>query len=281
MMQQRLFLLGLLLCGGCFAADVRAETVFYAVGEQRTVTDAELVASLSRSRVVLVGEHHTDRRHHAVQEQVIRLLHRAELPIAVGLEMFRRQSQPFLDAWTAGKIPEEEFRKIYLKNWNFDWELYRDIFVFARDHRIPMIGLNVPPEITRQVARQGFSSLDEDQRGELSNVTCRVDKEYMEYIRRAFGAHAHGKLNFSYFCEAQLVWDSVMAVGALDYLRDNPDSTVILLAGTGHARKPGIPAQIRKRSSVPVTVILPEISGAIDAESVGIEETDYLARTVP
>jgi len=30
-----------------------------------------------------------------------------------------------------------------------------------------------------------------------------------------------------------------------------------------------------------VTVILPEISGAIDAESVGIEETDYLARTVP
>jgi hypothetical protein len=55
----------------------------------------------------------------------------------------------------------------------------------------------------------------------------------------------------------------------------------VLLAGTGHARKPGIPAQIRKRSDVPVAVILPETPGVIDAGTVGIEETDYLALQRP
>lgn len=260
------------------AGDVRAEASFFHVGEDRAVTEAELAQSLASHRVVLVGEHHTDRRHHAIQEQVIRLLHRSGRPVAVGLEMFRRESQPFLDAWVAGEIPEAEFEPIYLRNWNFDWELYRGIFLLARELDIPMIGLNVPPEITRQVARKGFASLDEQQRGKLANVTCRVDREYMEFIRRAFGAHAHGNLNFTYFCEAQLVWDSVMAVGTLDYLRDHPESTVVVLAGTGHARKPGIPAQIRKRSDVPLAVILPEIPGVVDADTIGIEETDYIAR---
>ncbi|MCK7512360.1 MAG: ChaN family lipoprotein [Desulfobacterales bacterium] len=39
------------------------------------------------------------------------------------------------------------------------------IFEYARAQRIPMIGLNVPREITRQVARGGFQSLTEAQRG--------------------------------------------------------------------------------------------------------------------
>ena len=139
-----------------------------------------------------------------------------------------------------------------------------------------MIGLNVPRDITRQVSRRGFNSLSEEQKGKLADVSCRVDKEYMDYIKKAFGGHGHGELNFTYFCEAQLVWDTAMAVHTLEYLKENPDAVVVLIAGTGHVQKGAIPRQISIRSEIPHTVILPRIDGMIDTQTVGIKDADYI-----
>ena len=84
------------------------------------------------------------------------------------------------------------------------------------------------------------------------------------------------QLNFIYFCEAQLVWDSAMAVYTLDYLKKNPNSIVVILTGTGHAQKGAVPRQIRARSGLPYAVILPEIPGSIDAETITSKDADYI-----
>ncbi len=196
--------------------------------------------------------------------------------MAIGLEMFRSDSQEALDHWVDGDIAEEKFRQIYYDNWNFPWSAYHMIFDYARKEKIPLIGLNVPGNITRQVAQKGFESLTAAQRGKVSNITCRVDKEYMNYIRKAFGAHAHGNLDFNNFCEAQLVWDNVMAINALNYLTNNPAAVVVVLTGMGHAQKGAIPRQIRKRSQVPIAVILPEVKGSIDPETISNKDADYI-----
>ena len=130
--------------------------------------------------------------------------------------------------------------------------------------------------MTRQVSRDGFKSLSQDQKGKLAEVSCIVDQEYMNYIRKAFGGHAHGKLNFIYFCEAQLVWDSAMAVYSLDYLKRHPEAVVVILTGTGHAQKGAVPRQIQARSNLPYAVILPEISGRIDPETISKKDADYI-----
>jgi uncharacterized iron-regulated protein len=246
------------------------------LNRQKEITLAQALTDLKQRRILLVGEYHTDKNHHLGQLQVIRMLHQSGARVAIGLEMFRKDSQGDLDRWVSGDMPEKEFLKVYYDNWNFAWPFYSMIFEYARDHQIKMLGLNVPRDITRQVASQGFSSLNQNQKGKLSNITCRVDKEYMQYIRRSFGAHAHGNLNFTYFCEAQLVWDTVMAINALDYVNSNPDTIVVILAGTGHARKPAIPEQIRKRSKWPYAVILPEIPGRIDPNTISSKEADYI-----
>ena len=54
-------------------------------------------------------------------------------------------------------------------------------------------------------------------------------------------------MNFTNFCEAQLVWDKAMAVHALGYVKKNPDRIMVLLAGTGHAWKKGIPERIKEQ----------------------------------
>jgi len=246
------------------------------VSDGKVLSLSELTRDLIESRLVFVGEIHTYQNHHHMQLETIRAIKNAGAPVAIGLEMFRRDSQTDLDRWVEGELSEKEFQKIYYKNWNYPWPLYRDIFLFARDHNIPMVGLNVPPEITKQVAREGFASLSPKQRGDLPMVTCRVDPEYMAFVRRSLGMHGHGGMEFTKFCEAQLVWDTAMAWSLLLYLEKNPEATVVVVAGSGHSWKLGIPAQIQSRSTLPFRVILPEIPGRVERGNISMAEADYV-----
>jgi uncharacterized iron-regulated protein len=266
----------LMSASGCWAGQGDDNRRLYDLNREKELLMSQALADLKKNRIVLVGEHHNNRQHHMAQLAVIRALNEAGLRVAVGLEMFRNESQPALDQWISGEIDAERFEEIYYDNWNFPWQAYRDIFEYARNQQISMIGLNVPREITRQVSRNGFKSLSPQQKGKISDVSCIVDQEYMNYIRKAFGSHAHGQLNFIYFCEAQLVWDSAMAVYTLDYLKKNPNSIVVILSGAGHARKGAVPRQIRLRSDLPYAVILPEIPGSIDRATISNADADYI-----
>lgn len=264
-----------LLTFGLGPATAEVQTV-YDLRSARRTTLAEIVPELLKHRVVVVGEQHTDEGHHRAQRRVIQALHEAGARLAIGLEMFRKNSQDALDRWVAGGLPPQEFEKVFQDNWGYPWPAYRPIFEYARGASIPMIGLNVPREITRQVARGGFQSLTEDQRGQLADAACRIDEEYMRYIRGVHGAHAHGSMNFTFFCEAQMVWDNAMAVHALEYLATRPEATVVILTGVGHARKQAVPRQIRLRSSIPVAVLLPEVPGSIDPDNTDGRDADFL-----
>ena len=244
----------------------------------KTVQPAAQGEVLSGYRIILVGEHHTAASHHQAQLAVIRHLVAAGQKVAVGMEMFRRDSQPSLDAWVAGELDESAFEAVYRDNWNYPWPLYQPILDFARQNRLALVGLNVPRGVTRQVAREGFASLSQRERQDLPFVTCDVDKDYMAYIRQAYGAHGHGQMNFNHFCEAQLVWDKAMAANALRFLEDHPAHVIVVLAGSGHARKGGIPSQLRKMSSLKHLVILPEVPGALDQESLDHDDADFLIR---
>lgn len=253
-----------------------SERRLYDLNLSKEIRMSEAISQIKRNRIVLVGEHHGNQHHHQAQVDVIRALKEAGVDVAIGLEMFRSGSQEALDRWIEGELGEEEFQQIYYDNWNYPWPAYRIIFEYARKEKIPLIGLNVPRKITRQVSRKGFQSLTAAQKGEVSDIACRVDKEYMNYIRKAFGAHAHGNLNFNYFCEAQLVWDSAMAINSLKYLKKRPDAAVVILTGMGHAQKGAVPRQIRERSQATLAVILPEIKGSIDSETIDTKDADYL-----
>lgn len=254
-------------------ADGRAHILKVADGTY--VSFAEMVEDLQSVRLVFMGELHDDAGHHRAQLQVIRALRQSGVPVAVGLEMFRSDSQAALDRWVAGKMSENDFLKVYRENWSM-WPSYKEIFRYARIERIPLVGLNIPRGITQQVARNGFASLPPQQLGELPGVRCDVDANYEEYMRRVLGGHAHNNSSFLHFCEAQMLWDTVMADALLAFLAAHPDYIVVVLAGSGHAWKYGIPEQIRRQSTVPFRVLLPEIPGRISEEDATTTEADYL-----
>lgn len=244
----------------------------YDLKAHKVLKDEKAVQALSRARIILVGEQHDNPRHHQAQLTVIQTLQQAGRKPAVALEMFRADGQADLDQWVSGKLDEAQFKPIYQDHWSDSWQLYAPIFLYARENRLPMVGLNVSRSITLQVAYHGFASLNKEQRGQLEGVTCDVSQDYRDYIQRAFGGHGHSDMNFERFCEAQLMWDTTMAIHANIYASQHADHTVVILTGSGHARKQGIPAQLKKLDAPAATVILPW-SEAMD---ISTEEADYI-----
>lgn len=226
--------------------------------------------------IVYVGEVHDNAAHHAAQLAVIQSLDKANRPLAVGLEMFQHIEQSILDVWVARHLSEDEMRKAFARNWSPDWHLYRDIFLFCRERNIPMVGLNVPRSITRKVGRSGFMSLTKEEIGKLPPIVCRVDPAYEAFLRRVLGSH-QSESDFRNFCEAQLVWDTAMAIYAMDFLKENPDRTVVVLCGMIHAWKIAAPEQARMiNENIRQTVIQPSVKGRWTPDSVSKLDADYL-----
>ena len=251
------------------------------VKDGKKISFDQMIREIRDKKIILIGEHHNDPQHHKFQLRIIRALYEHGIPISVGLEMFRATNQKELDRWVSGNVPLKKFLPLYYHNWNFPWPLYEDIFLFCRDKRIPLVGLNVPPEVPSKVAERGFSSLTKEELAQLPpNITCNVDQKYMESIRRAYEFHDTGE-KFVNFCEAQLTWDNAMALHTLKYLRRYPQYTFVILTGTTHAWKSAIPEQIKRLSSgYSVSVILPEASDESQRKKITPDEADYLVLNV-
>ncbi|NIQ98358.1 MAG: ChaN family lipoprotein [Desulfuromonadales bacterium] len=234
-----------------------------------------LVEDLKTVDIVFIGELHGEHGHQEAQLQIVRALHDAGVDVAIAMEMMRKEYQTVLDEWVAGSLSIAEMYSVYKKNWGM-WPRYRPIFKYARQKGIPMVGLNIPRDITGQVAREGFASLTESDLERLPPVQCSIDPRYEDFIRRAMGMHFDRDKAFSNFCEAQLLWDKVMAVHLLEYKEKNPEKTVVVLAGSGHSWKYGIPAQVEANSDYEYLVLMPEIDGRLARDTATTEEVDYL-----
>src|SRR5208283_716241 len=137
------------------------------ISNGEVITFLKMIEEIRHSNIILVGEVHDNTEHHAAQLQVIKSLESLSANAAIGLEMLTSDGQNELNRWLAGKMEDEAFIKIYLDYWSLSWQYYRDIFLYAKKHRIPMIGLNVSHEITQKVSQNGFASLTPGERRQL------------------------------------------------------------------------------------------------------------------
>ncbi len=245
--------------------------------DDEVIQFGKMIGEIRKANIVFVGESHGSERDHEIQLDVIKALHKAGAQLAIGTEMFRADSQKQLDEWTKGTFGLNDFLKVYYNNWNMPWPLYEDIFIYARDNKIPIIGLNVPEEITQKVSREGFSSLTDAEMKQLPpGISCNVDPTYMDFIRRAYSVHDKDEKSFVSFCEAQMIWDKSMAWHLTEFLKKNPDKTVVVLAGIGHSWKRGIPEQVKQLSRLSCMVVLPEVPEHASGASELAQDADYI-----
>ena len=128
----------LIIAAGCQANQQNLDPSVYDIDRGRKTNLSQMADDLKKNRIILVGEHHSNLSHHRAQLAVIQALTQAGAKVAIGLEMFRDDSQSALDQWSSGDLNETEFERIYYDNWNFPYDAYRVIFEYARNNQIPM-----------------------------------------------------------------------------------------------------------------------------------------------
>lgn len=223
---------------------------------QTSETDSEIILqALFSANVVYLGETHDSQADHAAQLEIIQKLYGNNQKIAIALEMFQLPYQSILDQYLQGNLSEAELieQSEYNNRWGFPWEFYAPILRFAKQHQLPLLALNTPSEITRQVARQGLESLSSEQKQLIPDFSeIRTDNaEYRQLILQVYNQmhSSHGSSdNFEKFFLAQVLWDETMAEGIVNFRQTNPDYQIVVLAGKGHiVYHYGIPSRVARR----------------------------------
>ena len=185
----------------------------------------DIIPELAGKRVVLVAETHDRYEHHLTQLEIIRRLHALNPRLAIGMEAFQQPYQAVLDDYIEGRLDEQALLRDteYYRRWKFDFRHYEPILAFAREHRLPVVALNLPVELTDRVSRVGIEGLTETERGQIPAAIDHSDTAYAERLRAVYESHpAVNGRGFDGFLEVQLAWDEGMAERAADYLADRP-----------------------------------------------------------
>ncbi len=204
-----------------------------------------------RVQVIFVGETHDNLAVRHLQQSILKALSAANPgAVTLAMEMFTPTQQPLLDRWVAGELTEEEFIKKtnWYSTWGFDFSLYRDLLLFARDEKIGIMGLNAERPLREAVSTTSIADLPADIQQQLPDMDF-DDPHYRNMVTAFQSAHPMGGRHSDGFLRVQTLWDESMADAIATYLSARgKDHQVMVVAGNNHVQYGfGIPRRLFRR----------------------------------
>jgi uncharacterized iron-regulated protein len=246
-----------------------------------------LVRDLVAARIVHVGETHDAMAMHEIEFQVIRALYARDRHLAIGLEMVPVTFQETLNKWTAGLLAEEDFlREIrWYVTWNFNFGYYKKIFDFAREHRLPIYGLNAPREVITKIRMRGWDALNDEEKAFFPGTPDVTNQDHRTLIRAVFessdlpAAMKGPGLDsvFEGLYRSQSAWDEVMGWNAVR-AAEAEGRRVVVCVGSGHLLyNLGLNRRAYERSKLPFkTVVAVEVPAGKKSLTVSRAMADYV-----
>ncbi len=250
----------------------------------KTLDKNSVMNTLSKTKVVLLGEDHDNPEHHRWQLHTIAGIYAHEPKMILGFEAFPRSTQKYLDQWVAGEIEEKEFLEVveWDKIWRFNKDFYMPMFHFARMNNIPMYALNVERKLVAMVSQQGWDSIDDKSKEGVSKPAS-PSLEYLEVLASVYAQHMpkHGSPNshekstedselseedfrkimenprFRSFVEGQSVWDRAMAEKIHQAITKDKHTMLVGVMGAGHVMGDyGVPHQLNDLGTESITTLM-------------------------
>lgn len=225
----------------------------------RYVSQQQMLAIATEARIVYVGETHDNPASHRLELAVLRALaDRYPGRVALGMEMFTPAQQKVLDRWVAGEITEKEFLKEthWYRNWRMDYAYYKPILDFARQRKIPVIGLNAEKSLVHALMHNDAAHLPKKERKQVPEMDL-SDPYQRAMVDATFAGHEHGSGDLAVFERVQTLWDETMAHNVATYL-DSPQGEnrhMMVMAGGDHIQYGfGIPRRVFRR--LPTSYVL-------------------------
>jgi uncharacterized iron-regulated protein len=230
----------LLLLSSC----AQLPTYFYDLENQQQIATESLIDRLGDKRIIFIGEAHDSEIDHKVQLEVIRQLNESGREVIIALEALPAQQNSVLKSWRYGHISESSLIKSYYLNWTVPYPFYAEIFRYAQSERLQLIGLNMTRKKIRALVSQGIDSETINKQDAIKFTSCEQEPKYARFMQSYWGELGH-KIAFSRLCDMQRFKDAFMAYQITKALQQ-PESTVVVLVGSLHALKNGIPAIMQR-----------------------------------
>jgi uncharacterized iron-regulated protein len=226
---------------------------------RRDVALEDLARDWSKADVVLVGEHHANAPGHDTERRIVEALAATGRPLALGFEFFESQDDAALARYVAKETSLEDM--LVAADWTgFSYRFYSPMLEIAREHGFPVLGLNVPRELTRKVSHEGFEALSDEQKALVGPLGTEDPKHRLAVDTMMGGMGAAMPAMFEGMLKGQMTWDAAMARSILR-AREGvaKDRLVVVIVGVGHvAHGLGIPSRLRAADpALDVRVIVP------------------------
>ena len=244
-----------------FPAQIAPDDIIH-IPTGKKVQFSDLTHFFDCTSILYVGETHANKASHQVQFKILKAYYeKFGNNIAIGMEMFTRPYQPFLDQWVAGEIDEKKFLEDthWDAEWGYDYDLYKDILDFAREKKIPVIALNAPKDLVKMVSRNGLKDLSDEEKKQLPEMDT-TDFFHRVYLEKAIHGHIDRSADLEKYNDVQSLWEEYMAQTIVDYLSswEGKDKKFLAFAGNGHIIYDfGIPKRVFRRTSLPYYTIYP------------------------
>jgi len=244
------------------------------ISKNKKLTFDKFIAEITDSRAIFVGEIHNRYDNHLNQLAILKALHQQNSNIAIGVEWFQQPYQWVVNRYLNGSINEAQLLKKseYYRRWQYPYAMLRPILIYAKQHKIPVIALNAPVELTRKVGKSGLTSLTPKQRKQLPTVIHPPEKNYRNKLESIFKEHSKSEKMLENFITVQRIWDETMAMNTAKFLKKHPKHHIIIFAGNGHiSDNVGIPADLRRQLNVKTRTI----SSGTKQEKLQANSVDY------
>jgi uncharacterized iron-regulated protein len=264
----------LLLCAAAFMPSVRSEAAAeagQAVWETRSgrqVSEAAMLDQMAHADLVFVGEQHDDPATHRLELRLLQGLHaRLGSRLTLGMEMWERDEQSALDAYSAGTTTEAMFLKSSRPWPNYQTD-YRPLVEYAKAQHIPVAATNAPQAIVSAVGKTGLTALASAPPDQVASLIQAPHDDYWQRFQATMQAMggAHGGMTMDdatiqRFYEAQVVRDETMAESIVNRLGtssgDDPSPVVLHINGQFHSDNGGgIPKRVLWRRPMTRIVIV-------------------------
>ncbi len=224
--------------GFAISLPVAAQERIIDTSNGREITRAELISILSEKQFILLGELHDNAMHHQHRGELLAALEQSE-PVVVAEHLERGKS--FID--TGNLQADLEQAGFDAKGWR--WPLHESLFASVRDHKLPLVGGNIPRQMARDAVRQGTEALPAELVAIIAESPLADSDQAAldDDLLKSHCGYLPGEM-LEGLRLAQRARDAAM----FDALAKTQERPAILLAGNGHVRLDyGIPSLIRHR----------------------------------
>jgi len=172
------------------------------------VSYKKMIRNMSKTDIVLFGEHHNNPIVHWLQFETTKDLSKLR-SLTLGAEMFEADNQTQLNDYLADKIDQKAFDTV-ARLWNNYSTDYKPLVDFAKNEKVKFIATNIPRKYASLVFRGGFEVLDTlsvEEKTWIAPLPIAYDATLPGYVKMKEMMGGHGGENLP---KAQAVKDATM-----------------------------------------------------------------------